>query len=667
MGFLLNNKEKSNFSELDYKVVNNIKSLAIDMINEAKSGHPGIVLGAAPIIYDIYARHLVFDPKNDKWINRDRFIMSCGHGSALLYATLYFAGFNITIEDLKKFRKFSSRTPGHPEYNVTPGVDMSTGPLGQGIAGSVGIAIGERYLNKRYSYGKNSLIDHYTYVLCGDGDLMEGVSYEASSIAGNLSLGKLIVIYDSNNMTLDGSTKETFKENVLDRFKAMNWDTHLVQDGRNLDLIDNTITKAKECKDKPSFIEVKTTIGLGSKLENTNLVHGKCLDEEDITNLKEKLGIRDVPFTILEEAYTYMKEQISKRNEKIINEYNKNLAIVLPKAKEEYKKEFENLLEGKNEISFKNVDIDLKEDLTGRDISSIILNKICKENKLIIGGSSDVASSTKTYIEDGNNFTSSSYDGRNILFGVREHAMGAILNGIALSNIRCFGSTFLAFSDYLKPAIRMSAIMNLPVVYIFTHDNILVGEDGPTHEPVEQLVMLRSIPNLNVYRPGDANEILGAYKSAFKNTNPSAIILSKNKMKTYETTKINDVDKGAYIVIDYENYTGILIATGSELQLAINISNRLAIKHIYTRVVSMPSIELFKKQDAKYKENILPLTSKKIVIEFSSSYSWYEFVYSDKYLFTIDNFGKSAKKEELEEHLGLTEESLYEKIEELLK
>lgn len=667
MGFLTSSKEKGSFNELDYKVVNNIKSLAIDMISAAGSGHPGIVLGAASIIYDIYARHLVFDNKNDKWINRDRFIMSAGHGSALLYATLYFSGFDISLEDLKNFRKLNSKTPGHPEYNVTPGVDMSTGPLGQGFATSVGMAIGERYLNKRYSYGKNSLIDHYTYVLCGDGDLMEGISYEAASIAGNLGLGKLIVLYDSNNMTLDGNTKETFKENVLERFKAMNWDTSVVLDGRNLDLIDNAIKKAKEVTDKPSIIEVKTTIGLGSKLENTNLVHGKPLEETDITSLKEKLGIRDVPFTILEDAFDYMKKQINDRNEKIINEYNKNLAIVLPKAKEEYRKEFENLLDGKNIISFKNVDIDIKEDLSGRDISSIILNKICKNNKLIIGGACDLASSTKTYIEDGNNFTSSSYDGRNILYGVREHASGAISSGIALSGIRNFTSTFLAFADYLKPSIRLASLMNLPVLYIFTHDSILVGEDGPTHEPIEQLVMLRSIPNLTVYRPGDANEILGAYKSIFKNNNPAALVLTKEKLKTYDITKINDVEKGGYIVLDYEKYNGIIIATGSELSTAIEISKKLETKHIYARVVSMPSIELFKKQSKEYQEEILPLTSKKIVIEFSSSYSWNEFVYNDKYLFTVDNFGKSGNKEDIKKELGIDIDTLYEKIEELLK
>lgn len=667
MGFIKKEKEKSSFNELDYKVVNNIKSLAIDMINEAKSGHPGIVLGAAPIIYDIYARHLVFDNKNDKWINRDRFIMSAGHGSALLYATLFLSGFDITLDDLKKFRKLGSKTPGHPEYNVTPGVDMSTGPLGQGFATSVGIAISERYLNKRYSYGKNSLIDHYTYVLCGDGDLMEGVSCEAASIAGNLGLGKLIVLYDSNNMTLDGNTKETFKENVIERFKAMNWDTHLVLDGRNLDEIDNAITKAKEVTNKPSIIEVKTTIGLGSKLENTNLVHGKPLDESDISNLKEKLGIRDVPFTILEDASSFMKEQIENRNSKIINEYNKNLAIVLPKAKEEYRKEFENLLERKNIIDFKGVDLDIKEDLSGRDISSIILNKICKNNKLIMGGSCDLATSTKTYIEDGNNFTSTSYDGRNILYGVREHASGAITSGIALSGIRSFTSTFLSFSDYLKPSIRLASLMNLPVLYIFTHDSILVGEDGPTHEPIEQLVMLRSTPNLTVYRPGDANEILGAYKSIFKNNNPSALILTKEKLKTYDITKINDVEKGGYIVLDYENYNGIIISSGSELSLAIEISKKLSSKHIYARVVSMPSIELFKKQSNEYKEKVLPLTNKKIVIELSSSYSWNEFVYNDKYLFTVDNFGKSGNKEDIKKELGFDMDTLYEKIEELLK
>ncbi len=667
MGFLSGNNEKSKFTEIDYKAINNIKSLAIDMINEAQSGHSGIVLGAAPIIYDIYTRHLVFDNKNDKWINRDRFVMSCGHGSALLYSMLYMSGF-LSLDDLKNFRQISSKTPGHPELNITPGVDISTGLLGQGLASSVGIAIAERFLNKRYSYGKNSLIDHYTYVLCSDGDLMEGASYEACSIAGNLGLGKLIVLYDSNNVTLDGTTKETFKENVLDRFKAMNWDTHLVSDGTNLDLIDEQIEKAKQVKDKPSIIEVKTTIGLGTKNENTNLAHSYILTEEEITTLKEKLGIRDVPWTVLEEAYNYVKETIENRNIKIIEDYNKTLENVLPKVKENYKKEIENLLDNENPINITNIDLELKDNLSLREVSHLILTNIMNKNNLIMTSSSDVATSTKTYINEFGDFTKDNYEGRNLLFGVREQAMGAILNGIALSNIRCFGSTFLTFSDFLKPSIRMAALMKLPIIYIFTHDSIMVGEDGPTHEPVEQLISLRSIPNVTLYRPGDANELFGSYKNALKNTSgPSIIVVSKEKIETSDKTSINDVEKGAYIVINYENNVGTIIATGSELSLAIKISEELSKKQIYINVVSMPSIELYKKQDEKYKEKILPLTSKKAVIEFGSSYSWHEFVYNDKYLFTIDNFGYSGKKEDVLKKMNLTFEELTEKIEKIFK
>lgn len=652
----------------DYKVISNIKTLALDMINDAKSGHPGIVLSAAPIIYDIYAHHLVFDNKNPDFINRDRFVLSAGHGSALLYATLFMSGFNISVDDLKKFRQLSSITPGHPEVGITPGVDMTTGPLGEGFASAVGMAIAEKFLNNRYLYTKEkSLIDHYTYVLCGDGDLMEGVSYEAASIAGNLNLGKLIVLYDSNNMTLDSNTKYTFKEDVLMRFKAMNWDTHFVDDGCDLNKIDEAIRCAKKVKDKPSIIEVKTILGLGSKLQNTNLVHGKPLDEEDLKQLKKNLHIRDVSYTISQECYEYMNKLINERNKPLLDSYEKTLNKVLQSDGNTLKQEFIKLLN--NDLSFDFSDVMLTKEETdnsARDISHIVLNKLF-EKSLVLGTSCDVASSTKAFLDNKGIFTSDNLKGQNLLLGVREHASGAIINGIALSGIRCFASTFLAFSDYLKPAIRMSAIMNLPVIYIFTHDSIEIGEDGITHQPVEQLVGLRSIPNLTVYRPYDANEILGSYKSALKDNGPSVIVISKDKSIQRENTKINDVDKGGYIVKDYDQIMGIIISTGKELGYALEVAERLEKKQIFIRVVSMPSIEKFDLQKDEYKEKVLPSSIKKVVIEFSSSYSWYKFVQDEKYLINVNNFGFSGQNIDILEKEKLNIDSLEEKIENLLK
>lgn len=659
--------------EMDYKVINNIKSLGIDMINEAKSGHPGIVLGAAPIIYMLYAKHMVFDTSNDKWINRDRFIMSGGHGSALLYATLLMSGFNIKLNDLKNFRKLGSITPGHPEYNLTPGVDMSTGPLGQGFASAVGLAIAEKFLNNRYLYQKSkkkSLIDHYTYVLCGDGDLMEGVSYEAASIAGNLELNKLIVLYDSNKITLDTDTTNTFKENVLKRFESMNWNTIEV-DGDNLKGLDDAICKAKDSS-KPTLIKVNTIIGKDSLLEGTSSVHGKPLTSEDITQLKEKLDIRDVPFTVTQDAYNYMQEQIKERNTPIIEKWKKESEKVLNASDEVYQTEFRKLVDNDLSLDSNNLSLSVEElkDEPLRDTSSKILNDFVNENVLMMGGSADLSSSTKTYLNNMGDFTSENLKGRNIRFGVREHAMGAIANGIELGGIRFFCSTFLSFSDYLKPAIRMSALMNLPVIYIFTHDNITVGEDGPTHEPVEQLVGLRSIPNLEVYRPSDVNELLGVYKIVLaKKEGPSAIIVSKEMSKILDCTSVNEVKRGGYIVKDVTDkpLNGIIISCGNELGTVLNVSKSLEEKGIYTRVVSVPCISRFIKQRKDYYDNILLPSVKKFVVEYSSSYSWTSFVDDSKYLFCVDHFGESGNKVDILRKYKLDEESITKRIEDLLK
>ncbi len=671
MGLMGNNQKES--YELDYKTINNIKALGIDMINEAKSGHPGIVLGAASIIYTLYAKHMKIDTKNDKWINRDRFIMSAGHGSALLYATLFMSGFNLKIEDLMNFRKINSKTPGHPEYGITPGVDMTTGPLGQGVASAVGMAIAEKFLNNRYTYDKSkskSLIDHYTYVLCGDGDLMEGVSYEATSIAGNLSLGKLIILYDSNNITLDTDTKNTFRENIIMRFNAIGFHTEEVS-GDDLKAIDDAIIKAKSIVDKPSLIKVNTIIGKGSMLEGTSNVHGKPLTEEDILSLKEKLNIRDVPFTVTQDAYNFMTTKVKERNESVVDAWNTEKERVINNCDDNFKEEFRKLIEGDLSLNASNLTIEFNKDEEEslRDSSEKILNKFINRDVLMLGGSADLSSSTKTYLKDMGEFTRDNPNGRNIRFGVREHAMGAILNGICLSGIKCFGSTFLTFSDYLKPAIRMSALMNLPVIYIFSHDNLTIGEDGPTHQPVEQLVGLRSIPNLEVYRPADINELIGTYKTVLeKKEGPSVIIISKEKAKILESTRANEIKKGGYIVKDSEKpLSGILISCGSELHTVLDIASNLESKGIYTRVISMPCMNRFINEKKDYRDQILLPTIKKIVVEYSSSLSWAGFVYSPKYLICMNSFGTSGGKNDILNKFHLDKESIEMRIEELLK
>ena len=487
---------------MDERIINNIKSLGIDMIHEAKSGHPGIVLGAAPILYTLYAKHLVINVNDSKWLNRDRFIMSAGHGSALLYATLFMAGF-LEINDLKNFRKINSKTPGHPEYGVTPGVDISSGPLGQGFASAVGMAIAEAKLQQL----SNQMINHKIYVLCSDGDLMEGISSEAASIAGTLGLSNLIVLYDSNNICLDGKTPETFNENIPTKFESMGWDSIVVKDGNNVKEIDRAISRAKRNK-KPTIIEVKTIIGKGSLLENTNLVHGKDLTDEDIEQLKNKLNIPLNPFYVNDDLRGEFQRQIFSRTNVEYEKWSKNYQYYTNLSKEQTKKY--DFYFDKQEFNFDKLEfqVEFNDKEATRKSNEKILNFIAPYIEPLIGGSADLSKTTGTYLEKYSNITSTDFSGKNILFGVREHAMGAILNGLALYNYRPFGSTFLTFSDYLKPSIRMSAMMDLPVTYIFSHDSINIGEDGPTHQPVEQLASLRAIPNFKVYRPCDAHELI---------------------------------------------------------------------------------------------------------------------------------------------------------------
>lgn len=648
------------------KIVNQIRALGIDMIEEAQSGHPGIVLGAAPIIYTLYAHHLRFDIEHPSWFNRDRFIMSAGHGSALLYSTLHMAGFPIEIEDLTKFRKLGSITPGHPEYKKTPGVDMTTGPLGQGLATAVGMAMAEAHLRSRLNRRRKEVIDFNTYVLCGDGDLMEGVSYEAASLAGTLKLNKLIVLYDSNQISLDGKTSLAFTENVRARFEALGWNTSLVSNGEDISAISKAIDDAK-LSDKPTLIEVRTTIGKFSKLENTNSVHGKPLDSKDISNIKKKMGLRDIPFAVSSDTIEDFQILIQLRNKNLYKQFTKQIENL----SEEERKELSFFIEDQKRIAISDFTYpyieEEKESL--RESSHKTLNVIAQNTPYLFGGSADLFGACNNYLEGGKDFKAPDYAGKNIYFGVREHAMGAILNGLALVGYRPYGSTFLSFSDYLKPSLRLAALMNLGVIYIFTHDSISVGEDGATHQPVEQLVGLRSTPNLEVFRPADANEVIGSYKTILEEVEgPSAIILSRNKVKILDSTKVSEIPKGGYIVRrETLNLSGIIIATGEEVHLALEVAERLYSKGFDIRVVSMPNMERFLHQSAEYKEEILPVGIRKVVIEKSSSTSWNKLVFNDKYILSVDEFGDSGSSEELDKKYGFDIDTVEETIENLLK
>ncbi len=659
-------------SKYDNMVINSIKSLGLDMINKASSGHPGIVLGFAPTLYALYKDHLNFIPTNPKWINRDRVVLSCGHGSALLYSVLYHAGFDLDIEDLKAFRQIHSETPGHPEYRVTPGVDVSTGPLGQGVAMAVGMALSERYLENivKKVTNESKLIDYYTYCLCGDGDLMEGISYEALSFASTQNLNKLILLYDHNEVSLDSSTIDTFDEDIEIRFEALNFDIIRVKNGNNYDDISSAIKDAKK-SNRPSIIIIDTTIGKDSLNEGTNLVHGKPLSMEDLKNVKEKLKITTEPFELNSNNISYMQNYINNRMQKVYKPWQ-SIYNQIKDSNNPILNELINLLE-KNEfvIDFDDTKFKISDEYNEelRESNHKIMNFISPKSLFFLGGSADLSSSCKTSLDKSSIQTSKNPLGKNIYFGVREHAMGGILNGLALSNLKVFGSTFLSFSDYLKPAMRLSALMNLPVTYIFTHDSIYVGEDGPTHEPVEQLAMLRSIPNFLTFRPADINEILGSWEYILKNNMPSALVISKEKRNKCKNTNAKFVKYGAYM-IRKEKYhlDGIIIATGSEVETALNIAKNLYLEDgLDLRVVSMPCMELFLSQNPIYEEQLLPKDIPTFVIEASSTLIWNRFATKEEYIFGIDKFGLSGNKEEVCKYFKFTEKDISLKIKEYLQ
>ena len=660
---------------MDDRSVNVLKGLAIDIIQNAKAGHPGTVLSSAPILFTLFAKHINVQPKNPNWINRDRFILSAAHASPLLYALLFLSGYQITAEDLKEFRKFDSITPSYPELK-TPGIEMATGMQAEGLATAVGIALAEKIYETKYNLKPKNmfdtktkkLFDYYTYVLVSDGDLTEGLSYEAASFAGHLGLEKLIVLYDSNKMMMDGTTSNVFTESITSRFSALGWDTYIVKNGNSVREIDNAIKKAKK-SNKPSFIQVNTKIGNGSLLEGTNKIHFGELTKEDYEQLRKKLKITGLPFLPDKEATDNIRNSVLQRAEinytaweKTYSEYRN----ILDKTK---------LFEIEN-IGFNNLYLDLtklnltfeddkKETL--RDLNSKVINIISNNFYNFIGASSDNSVSTKAYLYDKGDINLKQFDGKNISFGLRENLMGSVVNGLALSGFRPFASTYLASSDYMVPSIRMSALMNLPVTYIFTHDSITTGNDGPARQPVEQLAHLRAMPNLNVYRPADMNEILGTWQCIMQDKKPSAITFARTEVKKQNGTNFMGVSKGAYIESDCEGHIdAVIIATGAEVQIANSIQERLKNENINVRIISMPCMEKYLEQPESYKSTLFPYDAEVFVIEYASSLSWEKFVIDSNHLFTIDKFGTCGSKDDVVKYCEVDIDTIIDKIKKLL-
>jgi len=654
---------------MSQKSVNAIKVLGVDAINKAKSGHPGVVMGAAPMAYSLFTKHLRVNPKKTDWINRDRFVLSAGHGSMLLYSLLHLSGFeDVSLEEVKNFRQWGSKTPGHPEFGHTKGIDATTGPLGQGISTAVGMALAERYLAAKYNKEGYDLFDHYTYVICGDGDIMEGVASEASSFAAVQKLNKLVVLYDSNDICLDGETKDAFSENVRARYEAYGWNTILVEDGSDVEAVNAAIEQAKK-SDKPTLIEVKTIIGAGSpNRQGTNGVHGAPLGDEETALFRKEIGWENEPFDIPADVYADFKANVADRGE---NEYTKweKLYADYKAAYPELAKELEAVLTredikhlSKESFSFKNVG----EAQATRNSSQDAINSVAAVLPTFFGGSADLSHSNMTFIKGDNLQDDAHRTERNVQFGVREFAMATVLNGLMLhGGVRVFGGTFFVFSDYLKGALRLSALQNLPVTYVFTHDSIAVGEDGPTHEPIEHLASLRTIPNTYVFRPADATETQAAwYLSQKTNDRPTSIVLTRQNLPILENSSFEKVAKGAYVVYETSaDFDTILIATGSEVALAIDVARELEKDGSKVRVVSMPSVELFEEQSKEYKEELLPLNiRRRVSLEMGNSALWYKYVGLDGLAIGIDKFGASAPANKVIEEYGFTVEAVVEKI-----
>ena len=645
------------------RMVDDIRLLSLDMIYNAGSGHPGICLSAAPMMYTLFANHMVYDLEKPNWCNRDRFVLSAGHGSALLYATIYATTGDFSIEDLKKYRQINSQTPGHPELNINKRIETTTGALGQGFATAVGMAIAEKHLESKYNTKKTTLFNYNIYCLCSDGDLMEGISYEAASIAGEYQLNNLIVLYDANKMTLDGPLDKEYNERIADMYLALGWNVLIVKNGDKVSEIDKALDNANKSK-QPTLIIVNTILGINSEYENTNKIHSK-LDEDDLHQIRIKLKGGE-PFSLDEENMHLLRKNIKERNDFAYSDWYKDYQEYINTLNDSEVEKLNDLINDEDIILDLEKVIDKEKlfiDKSMRDLNFQVMNVISTFIDRFIGGSADLSSSTKTYLKNGGNYSKENYQNKNIFFGVRENAMGAILNGIALTNIRCFGSTFLTFADYLKPSIRNTAIMNLPVTYIFTHDTFLIGQDGKTHQPIEQLGMLRSIPNLEVYRPCDYKELIGAWQLILKSKKPSALIISKYPTESYKYTSIEETALGGYVISEVKNRLDvILIASGSEVTLAMKLKQELLKSYIEARVVSMPNIKEFFKQSKEYQNQVLPKGYKRMVVEFSNDPMLYRLVKNEDDLINIDTFGKSGTKEQLLQDFELDLASIVIKI-----
>ncbi|MFX3635115.1 MAG: transketolase [Candidatus Pristimantibacillus sp.] len=665
---------------IDQLSIDTIRTLAIDSIEKANSGHPGMPMGAAPMGYQLFAKNMNHNPSNPTWVNRDRFVLSAGHGSMLLYSLLHLSGYDLPLEELQKFRQWGSLTPGHPEVGHTAGVDATTGPLGQGVAMAVGMAIAEAQLGATYNKENFKVIDHFTYAICGDGDLMEGISHEAASFAGHLQLGKLVVLYDSNDISLDGALSLSYSESVQKRFEGYGWQVLRVEDGNDLEAVSKAVAEAQAETGKPTLIEVKTVIGYGSPnkggIGGHGGTHGSPLGAEETKLTKKFYGWdEDQQFHVPDEVRAHFAEV--KKNGEQANEQWNTLFAAYKQANPELASQFELAISGALPEGW---DADLPaytvEDkaLSTRVASGNALNGLAKNIPNLVGGSADLESSTMTHLKGLTQFKPGSYDGRNIYFGVREFGMAAAMNGISLhSGLKVFGGTFFVFTDYLRPAIRLAAIMKQPVVYVLTHDSIAVGEDGPTHEPIEQLASIRIIPDLTVIRPADGNETSAAWAYAVENTsNPVALVLTRQNLPILEGAVSNareGIRRGAYVVSDAANGKpqAQIIATGSEVQLAVAAQKALAEEGIQVRVISMPSWDLFEKQDQSYKDSVLlPEVKSRVAVEMAHPFGWERYVGDKGVIIGIDRFGASAPGDRVIKEYGFTVENVVSKVKAVL-
>ena len=658
------------FNEKDQLAIDTIRALSIDAIEKANSGHPGLPMGAAPMAYTLWTRHLNFNPQSKDFFNRDRFILSAGHGSALLYSLLHVSG-SLELEELKQFRQWGSKTPGHPEYRHTDGVEVTTGPLGQGFAMSVGMALAESHLAGKFNRDQFNIVDHYTYVLASDGDLMEGISHEAASFAGHNQLDKLIVLYDSNDISLDGDLDKSFSEDTKQRFEAYGWNYILVENGNDLDEIDNAITQAKS-QQGPTIIEVKTIIGFGSPNKaGSNGVHGAPLGEEERALTFKEYGLDpEKRFNVPEDVYEIFKSTMLKRaneNEEAWNNMLKNYSEAYPELAEEFKF----AMSGKLPNHYVNAlpEYDLNHSGASRADSGEIIQKLSEFVPSFFGGSADLAGSNKSNVKEAKDYNKDTPEGKNVWFGVREFAMGAAVNGMAAhGGLHPYAATFFVFSDYLKPALRLSSIMGLNSTFIFTHDSIAVGEDGPTHEPIEQLAGLRAIPNMNVIRPADGNETRVAWEVALESEQtPTSLVLTRQNLPTLDVDKQtveNGVRKGAYIVFETEQQLEyLLLASGSEVNLAVEAAKELEQQGKGVRVISMPNWYAFEQQSSEYKESILPSdVTKRIAIEMASPLGWHKYVGIEGKVIGIDSFGASAPGDLVVEKYGFTKENILKQV-----